>query len=282
MEKKNKSEKTSILQTKNLEINEEFIDNFFSDNDYLHSFIYKKTKRITAGLFLVTNPISSQENIKDILRKKGLLFLENIINIVSGSKNDSKLKEVDSSLLEIVSLLEIAYFSGVVSDMNFNVMKNAYENLGDLIKLRKSELGSSVLINKDFFDIFENKEGLKDISKGQKDKGEMKMSFRKDVKDNKGQQKDKNKKISKSSQTEDENIKKEPQNKGQNQSTFSERKALILDFVRKNEPVTIKDISFIISDCSRKTVQRDMLSMVQDGFLRREGKKRWSIYTIKK
>lgn len=44
--------------------------------------------------------------------------------------------------------------------------------------------------------------------------------------------------------------------------------------------VSIKDISDNIKDCSEKTIQRELNSMIENGLIKREGKRRWSQYSL--
>ena len=45
---------------------------------------------------------------------------------------------------------------------------------------------------------------------------------------------------------------------------------------------TIKDIAEVITDCSEKTIQRDLNSLIDSGEVIREGERRWSRYRINK
>jgi hypothetical protein len=45
---------------------------------------------------------------------------------------------------------------------------------------------------------------------------------------------------------------------------------------------TIKDIAEVITDCSEKTIQRDLNSLIDSGHVIRHGERRWSRYTINK
>lgn len=58
------------------------------------------------------------------------------------------------------------------------------------------------------------------------------------------------------------------------------RRDRILDIVRDSNGVSIKDISLVITDCSEKTIQRDLMSLIEDGLIKREGERRWSRYYV--
>jgi len=45
--------------------------------------------------------------------------------------------------------------------------------------------------------------------------------------------------------------------------------------------VSIKEIAAVLPDLSSKTIQRELLSMVDDGLLIKKGERRWSRYSLK-
>ena len=58
------------------------------------------------------------------------------------------------------------------------------------------------------------------------------------------------------------------------------RRANILDIIKIKKKVTIKDISSLIKDCSEKTIQRELVALLKEGVLRKEGERRWSTYSL--
>ncbi len=61
----------------------------------------------------------------------------------------------------------------------------------------------------------------------------------------------------------------------------SDRRSAVLDMLRtKPEGARIKDISTVIRDVSEKTIQRELVALVEDGVVRKEGERRWSTYYI--
>jgi len=57
-----------------------------------------------------------------------------------------------------------------------------------------------------------------------------------------------------------------------------ERTSVILQMVRKNQGVSVSDIATVIQDCSEKTIQRELASLIQQGLVRKKGERRWSLY----
>lgn len=62
------------------------------------------------------------------------------------------------------------------------------------------------------------------------------------------------------------------------QKEHNVRMARILEFVQKNKSVSIKDIAGVITDCSEKTIQRELAALIGQGLVKKVGERRWSLY----
>ncbi len=60
------------------------------------------------------------------------------------------------------------------------------------------------------------------------------------------------------------------------------RREQILDVLRDRGSVSISDISDIITDCSEKTIQRELSFMIKNDLVKKTGERRWSKYTLNK
>jgi len=60
--------------------------------------------------------------------------------------------------------------------------------------------------------------------------------------------------------------------------TTSERMSLILNFIQKSKRASIKDIAAVVKGCSEKTIQRELGALIEQGLVRKEGERRWSVY----
>ena len=63
-------------------------------------------------------------------------------------------------------------------------------------------------------------------------------------------------------------------------STNQQRSDRILGLLKDSDGLGIKAISQVITDCSEKTIQRELLSLIENGLIRREGERRWSRYFL--
>ncbi len=58
------------------------------------------------------------------------------------------------------------------------------------------------------------------------------------------------------------------------------RRERIIEVLKDKGPVTIKDITDVVTDCSEKTIQRELIALIKDNMVHREGERRWSKYSI--
>jgi DNA-binding HxlR family transcriptional regulator len=59
------------------------------------------------------------------------------------------------------------------------------------------------------------------------------------------------------------------------------RQSQIIELLRQRSHLTIRDFSIVISDCSEKTIQRELIDLVEKGLVKREGERRWSTYSLR-
>jgi hypothetical protein len=58
------------------------------------------------------------------------------------------------------------------------------------------------------------------------------------------------------------------------------RRDRVLLVLRDKGEATIKDIVDVVTDCSEKTIQRELISLIKDNVITREGERRWSKYKL--
>jgi hypothetical protein len=60
-----------------------------------------------------------------------------------------------------------------------------------------------------------------------------------------------------------------------------DRRAALLAVIEARGAVTIRDLVAVVPGISEKTIQRELLGMIQDGILVKEGERRWTTYSKK-
>ncbi|RLB92650.1 MAG: hypothetical protein DRH76_11030, partial [Deltaproteobacteria bacterium] len=56
------------------------------------------------------------------------------------------------------------------------------------------------------------------------------------------------------------------------------RRDRILEVIKDKGEASIKDVSEVVTDCSEKTIQRELINLIKDNLIIREGERRWSKY----
>lgn len=256
-----KAMETDKQNTTELKVNNQDTISFF-EKDSNFVFAYKKTEKLASAVYLVTNLFSDNEPMKWNLRRK----VSDILSLILEYKdiNDSRVNDfnynVKSKVLEIVSMLEISYMSGLVSQMNFNIIKKEFQNLSETFD--QHSLVVRKPLNETLVDTFFNVSYKKPIQVGHINSG-LNMSHE-------STQNIHQKEVIKDTiSISDKSIIKR-----------SNRQNTILALIKKKKELTIKDISEVIKDCSEKTIQRELSSFIESGVLKRTGERRWSKYSL--
>ena len=117
-------------------------------------FIHKKTEKLVTAVYMLSNFFPHQEPLRWEVRTFSLNLLGNVSFVFYGKNSETEhiLKESINAIDEIISRFEIAHISGLVSTMNFSVLKNELVSLKDNIEsIRKGGGGQNILITSDFF-----------------------------------------------------------------------------------------------------------------------------------
>ena len=234
----------------------------YFEKDEVFVFVYKKTEKLATALYVVTNLFGESEPMKWALRKKVGELLSFMLGYkdTSSAEYDTFINSIQTRVLEIVSLLEISSRSGLVSPMNFSILKNEFSTLlSHLNNSSKTQTTESTYttLSKTFFDIPQTPHSVYTFPVGERDG---------DVKDKKEA----------TAQTPG------PAAQAVVPTIFkrNNRQTNILSLLKKKKDLTIKDISVIIKDCSEKTIQRELISLIKSGIIRKIGERRWSRYSL--
>jgi hypothetical protein len=243
---------------------------FFSSEDYL-IYIFKKTEKITSALYLISGLLKDEEPLKWELRDKGMDLLSSSFtasSAVPGDKN-SVIQSLFTAAFETISLLNVAHISHLISEMNHRILVREIDNVVRLLKdrLTASAENAGYVLSEQFFktpDLFAS--GFS--TKGQ----ERTQDARRKTQDQYSQESSSN-----------NNLKSGTHSQGQivTQQKKSQRQDQIIGVLKGQSNLTIKDFSKVITDCSEKTIQRELLELVEKGIIKKEGERRWSTYSLK-
>ncbi|HRH26759.1 MAG TPA: hypothetical protein PLZ99_01210 [Parcubacteria group bacterium] len=222
------------------------IKSFFEGgSDFI--FICKKTEKLASAVYLITNLLSDNEPMKWTLRKKVSELLSFTITYkdIRQSELPNFFHNIKTRVSEIVSLLEVSLLAGLISKMNFTVIKEEFGRLLELFNHTSKTDYSNEILPKEFFGSTQNYTPQNTF-------------------------------IRETSSFKDSSIVKD--NGG---FKSNNRQGIILGLLKKKKDLTIKDISLVIKDVSEKTIQRELISLIEAGIILKTGERRWSRYSIK-
>ena len=234
------------------------IKNIF-DNDVFY-YIFLKAEKIVIATYFISDLFPENEPLKKTLRSVANMFLDDVFNM--HSKN-VKAEVVISDIIYFQTIYNLGLQSRLISLMNHQIIideLNKIKNEIEIISNTPSGIGQ-VNITKSFFKTKDSKRHLKDIIKNKNT-------------DIKGQVIS-NKRILKPSR-----MSYSESNGNKIVLEKSSRIDKIMSFIKKEGSVSIKDISNEIPEVSEKTIQRDLMYLIDKGLLNKKGERRWSKYEL--
>ncbi len=254
----------------------------FNQNAHF-AYIYKKTEKLVTAVYMITNFIKDSEPLKWKIRENALslLALNIAFNTVSLSERKDLIKEYQALSLEIVSLSGIAKHSGLISEMNCDILSREFTNLVSMIEKDENKKANeeTVVLHPGFFDV------PKPEQFPQKDNAYAAPEIPTTPSvSHKGQQ---TSYTPHSPREEAQTAKKEylPVKDIQHKASHApdsknDRQAIIMKLLSKKSGLSINDFADSIKGVSAKTIQRELLAMVASGTIKKEGERRWSTYSL--
>ncbi len=210
----------------------------------MEKYVIQKTQKIVSAMYLITDIIKDSDAIKWEIREEGITMVSNSLMISSSFpvEKDHATKLFLTSLEKIIIFLNISLTSYLISKMNASIVIHEIESLIHFINKENKENHLSGYILSDTF-----------------------FAQELEAKNDKGQD-------SLLRTITEENSKKIPKS--------NDRKDSIISMLKKDSNLTIKDFAKVIKDCSEKTIQRELISLVKKGIIKRIGERRWSTYSL--
>lgn len=287
-----------------------------SKQDY-GTLVAKKSERLVTALYLVTDLMSDAEPIKHGLRTKAVALLSSM-NALSQLDVKDRVIEFKISLkavTEIVSLLHVAVTTGIVSNMNGEILMDGFRSLQSVLEKKQPILTREMLtidhedelladtrfssaVTSTSYDVLTplslaRLHGEHEDIKRTHDALKSSQILARLEKDNtsKGHQSSEKESDRQESPRKDASsvhsvlMKHAGSPTSPLSSSFQIRKQSrrdqILALFVKGVDVSIKDIAARIKGCSEKTIQRELNALLYDNVIERIGEKRWSRYILR-
>lgn len=240
---------------------------FFSVEEYL-LYVFKKTEKITAALYLVSGLLKDDEPMKWELRDHGMDLMSASFMASSNMPGDksSVIQSLFTAALETISLLNVAKISNLISEMNHTLLVREIDGVVAMLRDRLAENAENAgyVLSESFFrtpDMF---------STG------FRMDHRPSSVPRDGASQGHGMVPGMSSQGKTKTI----EGHSTVQAKKDNRQEAIIAVLKGQSNLTIKDFSKVIKDCSEKTIQRELIDLVDRGVVKKEGERRWSRYSL--
>lgn len=262
-------------------------------------YVHKKSQRIAEAVYLVTQNVAKEEPLKVALRTCCVRLVEVVTDTYSSYIKDREegARRIALVLTELSALLDVAATARVVSPMNHTIVRHEVAQLVALLLERYAAVERSDTLDTSFFKDASLKfpertsaASAPSVRRSVPDASDQKMSDSVRVATpglpgsvvrvsdilgggSVADTKHRAKTVSSSvSRVRAEGI--------SDAAVRRVRRDTIVSFIKDKGRVSIKDVASIITDVSEKTLQRELLSLVDEGELLKVGERRWSTYEV--
>ena len=231
----------------------------FEGNNPQILFVYRKSERLTAAIYLVTDLFDDHEPLKWDLRTKAVSLLSFItVSWNSSLSAGGRVASIEEVLSSIVFSFELATRSNLISEMNFSLLKEEFLSLRSFL----SSEGENLFAGSDF-SFPENYFSYGDIE------GPSAQSYRtlgapktKGHNTHEGVQSIVKERTYEES-IKDKNVAISPKVGAPKPfDTKESRRTSILLLLKTKGEMTIKEIVAVVSGWSEKTIQRELMSLI--------------------
>jgi hypothetical protein len=213
-----------------------------------YKYIFKKTEKVVCAVFYILHDesqIGQKDDVARDVEQTAKALLDEVLQTlsVSSAHRDREARKVQSRIIALESKLRVAHASRLLREGYLEVFLHETDSV--LRALRK------YIHNNDQFDPLNTSET--------------------DIFDSA-----RTKRISRERSA----IKERSVPVGLSVIPTVSRRDRIMEIIKDKGEATIKDISQSITDCSEKTVQRELIELIKDNQIVREGERRWSKYKL--
>lgn len=269
---------------KDIKIND--VKDLSDTKDGFYAFVFLKSEKLATAIYAITDFLSDNEPIKWKLRSRSLDMVFDADSLLKNRKvflTATSLGKIHSLVSDIVVMLRVAYVGGSVSRMNFEVIKEEFENFAKTIEDKLSSVSDRKYISDDA--VYSAYSEL--VRAGREPRSDLfgtgllpasQSMSRPPISRSVAVP---NRSLSSLGQ---KDIKKDSPNELLGLNSSAEKKSIrkeqIINFLKDKGWTGINDIAGALPDCGAKTVQRELLDMVARNILKKQGERRWSRYML--
>lgn len=302
-----------------------------------YGYIVRKAEKLTTALYIVTDILPDREPMKWKTREVGVEVLSDITvaAATTSSEKMSMLRVVLKKIEKLVSFLDVATSTHLVSEMNASMLRKEYLALKDGVEAEWSRMQerSKTILSERFFEVPHDAPALEEPAVREERRftpsvqpvrpSEHKGDFSQNQGDSSAQSKGHSLALegvtlapprihtappadATSFPTQQTPVVSprapsiptpQPERtwtpprlvisdrdviaRSRPDVTRDDRRKIILALIKQKPAITVGDIAKSIPGISEKTIQRELLSMVEEGTLVKKGERRWSTYSLR-
>lgn len=296
----------------------QIVSDFIKDREGVR--LYRRAEKICKAYFLLTQHIQDNDSIKLKLRSLALDMSSKTLSLATSlNKTEDLSRDIVTSLMALVSVSDIAVGARFISEANYSlVVYQVQIFINEVDTYWKTSLPNNQVLSVQMFDVesldasyTSGRAGGMSFSMG-----DVSDNFEKNNSDKKisntiqgginsggisGTSGIKNENtagrgIARNTQVvrpASRNVSASPVSNAVgiatnldnsansiNKEIKNERQSLILSTISARGESSIKDLTDVIKGCSEKTIQRELIALVDSGSLLKTGERRWSRYSI--
>ncbi len=225
------------------------------EKDIRRVFIYKKAERLAKATHLIAPAFAESVSLKNRVDAIAIALVDAAI-LPPGAARAA----LSHELLALSSVLAIARTSGMLSHMNAELITHeAHALLQEIAAYEEPRLSldeaptlSGIAKKALSKDASRNNEDVALLPQKHPAEPRPRAADKRQIKD----------------------IKRTPD------GHIKDRQEAILSVIKNKRKASIKDISTFIRNVSEKTIQRELLSLIEAGIVEKQGERRWSTYSL--
>ncbi len=261
-----------MIDKRHLDKETGIVNRFIEYKDFIKDkqieFVIKKTERLVYVAYLLSGFVPQSEVLHGDIKRTSHALLRAVSRFPQSTGIQSPIvDQIHAHLQYLSALLSLACISGYISESNVELFKGEINYLHKHVEeLSTKSVSDSqqVQLRQDVFVV------------GQGRQPKVRTEDHVFVKDTQIRKKDALSFIKDKKTSGPKRLTAVPESKD---TTKPDREERILQVLRDKRVVSIKDISSVVFDCSEKTIQRTLQTLIDKGQVRKEGERRWAKYS---
>lgn len=214
--------------------------------------VYKKTEKIVCAVFFITERTKETQDVHDIVsdtRRTAVMSLRSVIDFLGNTHTRAGASDAIAHLSSLRSLLHVLATVRIIRSDFLPILVHEIDTVLAHLSTRYDEGAAEAVLSEDSQPSYVAAVGRDRVRRVPREGA----------------------------------YRERPRSLGMSTSARSEtrgRRESIQAIIKEKGAVSIKDISDIIKDVSEKTIQRELIEMIKDGLVLKEGERRWSRYKL--